>query len=97
MLIGSNDLSGSMGLLGQPTHPKVLEAIETIIKKSRAKKVPVGAACGDTPEEAMRWFKRGVQFVGLGGDFSLLANVCDRAVAAVKTQLKDLASDSDNA
>ena len=28
LVIGSNDLSGSMGLLGQPRHPKVLEALD---------------------------------------------------------------------
>lgn len=88
VFIGSNDLSGSMGLLGQPRHPKVLEVIEIVIKKSRARKMPVGAACGDAPEEVLTWFKRGVQFVALGGDFSLLANVADRTVATVKKQMK---------
>lgn len=89
LLIGSNDLSGSMGLLGQPEHPRVLEAIQTVIKKSRDRKVPIGAACGDAPETALTWFKRGVQFVGIGSDFSLLASVCDRTVATVKAQMKN--------
>lgn len=87
LLIGSNDLSASMGLLGQREHPKMLETIETIIKKCRTGKVPVVAACGDAPEQALTWFKRGAQLVALGGDFSLLASVCDRTVTTVKTQL----------
>ena len=28
VLIGSNDLSGSMGYMGQPRHPEVLAAIQ---------------------------------------------------------------------
>lgn len=86
ILIGSQDLSGSMGLLGEPDHHKMLKTIETVIKTSRAKKVPVGAACGETPESALTWFKSGVQFVSMDSCL-LLANVIDRTVATVRAQL----------
>jgi len=71
ILIGPYDLSGSMGLLGQITHPKVVAAIEQVVARAVEAGLPVGfAGC---PQDAMGdWFEKGVSWFSLAGDYGLL-------------------------
>lgn len=72
IVIGPNDLSGSYGHLGETSHPVVVEAIETVIDKANAMRVPVGMAMAGKPETLIGWLKRGVQWMALGADFYFL-------------------------
>src|SRR5579872_2601674 len=49
LLIGPQDLAGSMGHMGEPQHPEVWAAIDTIIEKARRAKMFVGAGTGGDP------------------------------------------------
>ena len=71
ILIGPYDLSGSMGLLGQITHPKVVAVIEQIVARVVEVGMPIGfAGC---PQDAMAdWFQKGVSWFSLAGDSGLL-------------------------
>ncbi len=71
VFVGSNDLSGSMGLLGQPRHPQVLAAIDRVIAAARGAGVPMGIAGPAAPVDANAWLEKGVQFMTLGGDQGL--------------------------
>jgi 2-keto-3-deoxy-L-rhamnonate aldolase RhmA len=75
LFIGANDLSASMGLLGQPTHPRVLEAIQRVLETGRRAGVAVGLMASD-PDDASRRFAEGFQFVGIGHDVGLLSQIC---------------------
>ena len=55
---GPNDLAGSMGLTGQPRHPDVLAAIDSVIARCRQAGVPVGTSVGDDPEILADWVAR---------------------------------------
>ena len=68
IVVGPNDLSGSMGQMGEPRHPSVIQAIETVIAKARQSKVFVGIAVGDDPELLMEWLDKGMQWVLMGCD-----------------------------
>jgi 2-dehydro-3-deoxyglucarate aldolase/4-hydroxy-2-oxoheptanedioate aldolase len=72
ILVGPNDLSGSMGHMGEPRHPEVLQAIDKVIASARRKDFPVGIAFGDDPEDQIQWLDKGVNWLALGADFSLL-------------------------
>jgi 2-keto-3-deoxy-L-rhamnonate aldolase RhmA len=73
-MFGPNDLSGSLGLLGQTDHPKVLAAVEKAAKALVAAKIPFGAAIG-LSEERIRYYREiGASWLVIGGDFGLLAN-----------------------
>lgn len=74
-LIGANDLSASMGLLGQPTHPSVLKAIDRVLNAAHKLKIAAGLIAADA-DEAGRRFAEGFQFVGVGHDVGLLSSVC---------------------
>lgn len=84
IIVGSNDLSGSMGLLGQPQHPDVLAAIDRVIAATRGTGVAMGLAGPDQPELAAAWIARGVQFLTLGWDAGLLSRAVDAAVAGTR-------------
>ena len=71
ILIGPNDLSGSMGLLGQVSDPRVLAVIDQIIARGRAAGLPVGLA-GSTPEAASDWLAKGLSWLTIAGDWHVL-------------------------
>jgi 2-keto-3-deoxy-L-rhamnonate aldolase RhmA len=84
VFVGSNDLSGSMGLLGQPRHPRVLEAIERVIAAARGAGVPMGIAGPPTLQDAAAWLEKGIQFMTLGGDQGLLVQASQASVEGVR-------------
>src|SRR5262245_30217977 len=63
VVIGPNDLAGSLGHMGEPQHPDVHSAIETVVARGRHHGVPVGLAIGDDPDQLADWAKRGVQWL----------------------------------
>ena len=84
IVIGPNDLSGSMGLMGQPRHPEVLKAIDTVIARARRAEIPVGVGSGDDPAQISDWISRGVNWLTMGGDCSLLLRAARTVTAAVR-------------
>ena len=89
VFIGSNDLSGSLGLLGQPAHPRVIETIETVVARAHEAGVPMGMAGPLTAEGAFHWISRGVQFITIGSDTGFLLDAADRAVAEIRKRLQE--------
>jgi 2-keto-3-deoxy-L-rhamnonate aldolase RhmA len=77
VFVGANDLSASMGLLGQPQHPEVQQAISNVLASSRRAGVAVGLMAADA-DDANRRFREGFQFVGIGHDVGLLSATCRR-------------------
>ncbi len=67
--LGPNDLSGSMGLLGQPEHPDVVEAIETTCRKTVEAGLLLGVSTGYHPDKIRAWLKRGIQWIALNTDY----------------------------
>jgi len=62
LFLGPYDLSQSLGLTGQVTHPKVLSVIESITKKAREKNIAVG--CFANNRETIRMQKdMGIQYL----------------------------------
>jgi len=76
VFIGPSDLSASYGLIGQPGHPAVQEAIKRAAVTIRK--------CGKAPgilttneEEAKRYIEWGYLFVAVGVDTGLLVRAAD--------------------
>ena len=87
VFVGVNDLSGSMGLLGQLKHPRVLEAIDTVLAAGKAAGVPVGIAATANPEDSLAYVKAGFQFLGLPADYLFLSKAVDQLVGDVRAAL----------
>ena len=89
VLIGSNDLSASMGLLGQPRHPRVLEAIAKTIAAGKEAGMPVGMAGPGDPQAAFERLQEGLQFIILGSATSFMASATEAALSRVQQLIKE--------
>lgn len=71
IFIGPSDLSGSMGHIGNPSHPEVTQAIKHAIKVIKGSGKAVGILSLD-PTQAKQYAASGVNFIGAGVDTLLL-------------------------
>jgi 4-hydroxy-2-oxoheptanedioate aldolase len=77
IFIGPLDLSQSLGVIGQPKHPKVVEAMERIIRGVRASGKAVGTIASDM-EEAARLIDLGVQYITISSDLGMIGSAGKR-------------------
>lgn len=84
LVIGPNDLSGSMGHMGEPRHPEVVRAIEAVLESASRRNFPVGIGIGADPGLANEWIKKGMRWVALGSDFALLLDAIQRTMKAMQ-------------
>lgn len=80
VFVGPSDLSASMGLLGQQTHPDVVAAVESVFAAVRAAGKPVGVNAFD-PTAADAYIAAGAAFVAVGADVALLARASEGLAA----------------
>ena len=83
VFFGPADLSASMGLLGEPAHPQVQQAILDGIAVVRAAGKAAGVLAPD-PKLARRYLDAGALFVAVGVDTTLLTRACRELAAAYK-------------
>jgi 2-keto-3-deoxy-L-rhamnonate aldolase RhmA len=84
--IGPWDLSGSLGMLGEVEHPKVIMAIDRIITAARTAGIFVGVGMGIQPEWAISLARRGCQWILIGSDHGYLVWSVDGVVATIRQQ-----------
>ncbi|MFG1221829.1 aldolase/citrate lyase family protein [Xanthobacter wiegelii] len=77
IFIGPGDLSASMGLLHQPTHPKVVEAIEDGLRRITAAGNRGGVLVVGDEALARRYMAAGSVFTAVGVDAALFARSAD--------------------
>ena len=84
------DLSASMGLLGQLDHPDVKEAMRTVMEKTRRAGKILGypAVFSDDLSPAKELIQKGVQWLSVGQDVSMLRGSSERSLAQLRTLLK---------
>jgi len=83
VFVGLFDLSGSMGLLGQVTHPKVEEAAQKVLAAAKAAKVPVGTIAL-TPDDINRRISQGFQLIAVATDIQLLTSGAKNLLGQIK-------------
>jgi 4-hydroxy-2-oxoheptanedioate aldolase len=72
VFLGPSDLAASMGLLGQQTHPQVVDAVLQAFRAVRTTGKPVGVNAFD-PTAARAYLDSGASFILVGADVALLA------------------------
>ncbi len=87
IVIGPNDLSGALGVMGQIDHPRVVEAVASIAARSRAAGRYVGIGMAPDVNHAVRAIRQGVQWVQFGGDCGFLIDAAERHYAGVRQRL----------
>ena len=83
IMVGPMDLSGSIGLLGQIDHPEVKKLCDRTAEKAKEYNIPFGAAVGFNLKAIKEWVTRGINWINVGDDYSLL-------VKSAKDTLKDI-------
>jgi 2-dehydro-3-deoxyglucarate aldolase/4-hydroxy-2-oxoheptanedioate aldolase len=84
ILIGPNDLAGSMGHPGEPNHPEVQQATDAVIAAARKKKIHVGMGVTDDPKSAEHLIQKGVSWLCIPPDYMLLLQTANRFAAAIR-------------
>ena len=97
VFVGPSDLSASMGLLGQQTHPDVVAAVERVFTSVTAAGTPVGVNAFD-PVAADAYLAAGARFVAVGADVALLARASEALAARfIADDFDDSADSADRA
>ena len=71
VLIGPHDLSVSLGIPEQYTHPRFDEAVRTILRKAREKDIGAGIHFSTGIEQEIAWARAGANLIMHGGDITL--------------------------
>lgn len=74
IVVGPNDLSGSIGVLGQPRHPEVMKLLDEIGEKCQRAGVSFGVSMGYVPETVADWKRRGCSWMVCDGDSGYIVN-----------------------
>jgi len=83
LFVGPLDLSGSLGVLGQMTHPAVQKAVEGVAARATATGMPLGlfVASGSAARDAIR---RGFTFIAMGTDGLYLIAAAQAALSEAR-------------
>ncbi len=94
LVLGPQDLSGSMGRLGETTHPSVVEAMRTVASKARKAGKFIGSGLGANPKFARLLIDCGVQWMQAGNDVEYMIRACDGAFAEIRGDSAQAGTDS---
>ena len=75
LFVGPYDLSQALGVIGQVEHPQVLQQIEAIVAKCKARGRAVGTFV-DNKSQAKRYKQLGVQYLAYSIDVGIFADSC---------------------
>lgn len=87
IVLGPNDLSHSMGLPGDLSHPRVLAAVQEVIDKARAAGKFVGMGLAGIADQIERARRMGVQWIQCGNDFSYMIDRVESLFATVRERV----------
>ncbi len=83
LFVGPGDLSGSMGHVGNITHPEVMALMADAAQRARAVGKSIGTV-GGTPEVVARYRAAGYDYVAIASDLGLLMRGAQAAAAALR-------------
>lgn len=86
LFVGPGDLSGAMGVPGQPTHPDVMAAMANAARRARALGCHIGTV-GGTPEVVQQYHAMGYDFVAVASDLGLFMRAAQAALGALRSGL----------
>jgi len=84
LVLGPQDLSGSMGRLGETTHPDVIAAMKLVASKAKAAGKFIGTGLGANPDFAGILIDCGVQWLQAGNDFEYMINGCRKTFGEIR-------------
>lgn len=86
LVVGPYDLSGSLGLLGQLDHPRLIEAMRRIVTTGRAAGLSIGMGMGATADFATQAAAMGVQWLQVGNDFEYMNRFAQQLYEEIRSR-----------
>lgn len=86
LFIGPYDLSQSLGVPGQVSHPSVIAVIKDITEQAKKAGTVTGIFC-DTVEAVVLWRSLGIQYLSCSVDVGIFTEACRDIVNKIKTGL----------
>ncbi len=83
LFVGPGDLSGTMGHVGQLTHPDVMALMTDAAQRANALGMPIGTV-GGTAETVAQYRAMGYDFVAVASDLGLLMRAAQAAAQALR-------------
>jgi 2-keto-3-deoxy-L-rhamnonate aldolase RhmA len=87
-LIGPGDLSLSLGITMKMDHPKLVEAIETVVASGKNHKIEVGLHVGDLKALGY-WNKKGIHLLSGSADLDVLLDGCINLGTSMRAVLSE--------
>ena len=81
LLIGSFDLSAELGIAGQVTHPKVVDAYARVAAACRKHGKVLGMGGINDPKDMARYLGMGARYLGAGSDQSYITSGAEARMA----------------
>jgi len=85
LFIGPADLSASMGHLGEPHHPAVMDLMAQAAQRCKPLGMAIGTI-GDTAELVAQYRAAGFDFVAIGSDLGLMMRGARSVIASLRTR-----------
>ena len=89
VLIGPHDLSCSLGVPEQYSHPKFIEAVGTIFKKARAHNVGAGLHWWRGVHDELEWARLGANLIMHSTDITLVTQHLTQELQDLRAKLGD--------
>lgn len=83
LFVGPGDLSGTMGHVGQLTHPEVMALMADAARRANVLGVPIGTVGGNA-ETVAQYRAMGYDFVAVASDLGLLMRAAQAAAQALR-------------
>jgi 2-keto-3-deoxy-L-rhamnonate aldolase RhmA len=83
LFVGPGDLSGTMGHVGQLTHPEVLAAMGDAARRAKAVGQRIGSV-GGTPEVVAQYRALGYDYVAVASDLGLFMRSAQTTLSAIR-------------
>ena len=82
--LGPYDLSQTLGIPGQVTHPRVRDAMQAVVEAARKRNLAVGSFA-NSREHAELWIAAGVSYLSYSLDSVIYLDACRRARAMLES------------
>lgn len=82
IFVGPLDLSIDLGVPGKTDHPRMIEAVDEVIRICQARNMPTGILMS-TPDALHSWWEKGMRLLVCGNDLGILRSGARRLVDGV--------------
>ena len=86
LMVGPNDLSASIGQLGNVRSAESIKLYDEIARICKAAQKPFGVSMGADDHQTLHdWISRGAVMIGTGSDLDYISRGCRDTIAFLKT------------